>query len=150
MARKPKPAAPLRRDLTALLAFIESRLQTPHAWGREANDCCSFPIQAVEAMTGRNPCRRLTWATRRGALRVINRAGGLEKAIDRYFVRIAPAQAMRGDIAGVVDEKFGIHPMIVEGEMLVGPGDKGLRRLPRRAMTVAWSATLPRPAKDKK
>jgi len=139
--------AALQRDIAALLTFIESRQRSPHAWGREANDCCSFPIQAVEAMTGRNPCGRLTWTTRSGALRVIKRSGGLEKAIDRYFVRIAPARAMRGDIAGVADAKFGLHPMIVEGETLVGPDGKGNRRLPRRAMVVAWSATLSR---DKK
>jgi hypothetical protein len=51
---------------------------------------------------------------------------------------------MRGDIAGVPDADLGIHPMIVEGDMLVGPGDKGLRRLPRRAMTIAWSTTCRR------
>lgn len=132
------------RDIEALLAFIESRQQVPHTWGRLENDCCSFPIQAVEAMTGRNPCGRLTWSSRAGAVRVIKAAGGLENAIDRYFVRIPPSCAKRGDIAGVADATFGIHPMVVEGEMLVGPGDKGQRRLPRRMMVTAWSATLPK------
>lgn len=128
------------RDFEALIEFINSRQPLPHAWGRHANDCCSFPIQAVEAMTGRNPVGRLTWTSRRGAMRVIGRLGGLEKAIDRYFARIAPSMAMRGDIAGVPHPQFGIHPMIVDGATLVGPGERGLMRLPRRAMVVAWSA----------
>lgn len=115
----------------------------PYAWGRKANDCSSFPLLAIEAMTGRNPVR-LSWSTQAAALRTIKRLGGLEKAIDRYFVRIPPSQAMRGDIAGVPDETFGIHPMLVEGEMLAAPSDKGLRRCPRRAMVMAWSATLPK------
>ncbi len=134
---------PPSRDFEALIEFISNRQQMPHAWGREANDCCSFPIRAVQAMTGRNPCR-LKWTNRNGALRVIRRLGGMEKAIDRYFVRIPTAQAMRGDIAGVPDPVFGIHPMIVEGDTLVGPGETGNKRAPRRAMIMAWSATLPK------
>jgi hypothetical protein len=34
---------------------------------------------------------------------------------------------MRGDIGGVLTPQFGIHPMIVEGLTLVGPGDRGNR-----------------------
>jgi hypothetical protein len=33
--------------------------------------------------------------------------------------------------------------MIVEGETLVGPSEKGNRRLKRRAMTMAWSIEKP-------
>lgn len=139
MGRK-KAAGPLTRDVEALLALIEERQATPHKWGREANDCASFVLAAIEAQTGRNAGGRITWSGRKGGLRVIKRLGGMERAFDRYFVRIPPAQAMRGDIAGVADPTFGIHPMIVEGETLVGPGENGLRRLPRRAMIMAWSA----------
>jgi len=144
MTSAPKRNGGPDRDVMALLAFIESRQVVPHAWGRKANDCVAFVLAAVRAQTGENRGRRLVWSSRGGALRVLKRLGGLGAALDAHFVRIPPAQAMRGDIAGVADPVFGIHPMVVEGEMLVGPGDRGNRRLPRRAMIAAWSATLPR------
>ena len=136
------------RNIEALLRFVDSRQRGGHAWGRRANDWCSFVIDAIEAQTGRNPAADLSWSNRAGALRVIKRFGSLEAAFDHYLVRIPPAQAMRGDIAGVADEAFGIHPMLVEGELLAAPGDKGLRRLPRRAMVMAWSAVLVRDEGD--
>ena len=130
-----------RRDVAALIAFIDSRQNTAHEWGRKANDCAGFALDAVKAMTGKGRASSLKWSSRAAGLRVIKRFGSLEAAFDHYFVRIPPALAQRGDIAGVPDETFGIHPMIVEGLTLVGPGDGGNRRLPRRAMTIAWSAT---------
>lgn len=134
-----------RRDLAALHAFIDGRQVLPHAWGRDANDCVGFVLAAVEAMTGIRVAPTAKWTDRDGALRKIARYGSIEKRLDRHFKRIPPALAMRGDIAGVADAEFGIHPMIVEGTTLVGPGERGNRRLPRAAMMVAWSATRPKP-----
>ena len=133
------------RDVLALHRFIDSRQNTPHEWGRAANDCVSFVLDAVKAQTGEARASKLDWHDERSGLRVIKREGGLEAAFDRYFQRIPPALAHRGDIAGVPDPGLGIHPMIVEGETLVGPADRGNLRLPRRAMTIAWSAILPAP-----
>lgn len=133
------------RDIEALIAFIESRQNVPYEWGRKKNDCVSFVLDAVKAQNGRGRASELKWSNQIGAVRVIKKFGTLEKAFDHYFQRIPPSMAMRGDIGGVPDEAFGIHPMIVEGDTLVGPGDKGNRRLPRKAMTTAWSATLPKP-----
>lgn len=133
------------RDIEALITFIDSRQGIPYEWGRKANDCVGFVLDAVKAQNGRGRASELKWSSQTSALRVITRLGGLESAFDRYFQRIPPSRAMRGDIAGVPDETFGIHPMIIEGETLVGPGERGNRRLPRRAMTTAWSATLPKP-----
>jgi hypothetical protein len=118
----------------------------PHAWGRNANDCVGYSLDAVEAQTGIRVAPELNWTSRASALRVIRIYGTLEGAYDAHFERIAPAFAKRGDIAGVEDADFGIHPMIVEGETLVGPGERGNRRLPRRMMVAAWSATSPKGA----
>jgi hypothetical protein len=131
----------VKRNFSALVAFINSRQNTPHEWGRKANDCAGFALDAVKAMTGKGRAASLKWSSRAAGLRVIKRFGSLEAAFDHYFVRIPPSLAHRGDIGGVPDETFGIHPMIVEGTKLVGPGDNGNRRQPRAAMTVAWSAT---------
>lgn len=131
----------MKRDIAALIAFIEHRNATPYAWGREANDCVGYALAAVEAMTGKRPAPKLKWSSERAGLRIITRLGGLEAAFDKHFKRIPPAKAMRGDIAGVPDETFGIHPMIVEGEDLVSPGEKGNKRCKRSRMIAAWSAT---------
>ena len=128
------------RDVAALHAFIDGRRAVPHAWGREANDCVGFVLAAVEAQTGIVVAPEATWADRAEALATIARYGSLEAAFDAHFERVPPALAMRGDIAGVADEAFGLHPMIVEGATLVGPGERGNRRVPRKAMTAAWSA----------
>lgn len=127
------------RDLEALLAYLEARAAMPFAWGPRANDCVSFAAGAVFVQTGRVllPCRQ--WTTPIGAARVLREFGGLENAINNRLARIPPAQAMRGDVAAVHDELFGIRLMIVEGGTLAGPGARGIKRVPRAAMTAAWS-----------
>jgi hypothetical protein len=141
---------PLQRDPLALIAFIESRHAVAHAIGRSANDCVGYCLAAVEALTGRKPAARLDWSSPAAGLRIIKRYGSLEAAFDAHFERIAPALAQRGDIGGVPDADFGIHPMIVEGVTLVGPAEQGNRRQPRSAMTCAWSAVHQKTTKKAK
>lgn len=128
----------MSRDIAALIAFIDSRQNTPHEWGYNRNDCASFALGAIEAQTGCRPLK-LRWATRKTGLRILKRLGGMEAALDRYLKRIPPSLAKRGDIAGVPDELLGLHPMVIEGEMLVSPGQRGNRRRKRREMIAAWS-----------
>jgi hypothetical protein len=130
----------IARDVDALIAFLDSRHRRRHRYGRRANDCVGFALAAVEAQTGVVVAPQLTWSTRAEARRVLAPFGSVEAAFDAFFERIAPGQAMRGDIAGVPYPDFGIHPMIVEGVTLVGPGEHGNHRLKREAMTCAWSA----------
>jgi hypothetical protein len=130
------------RNGQALVAFLDERAATAHGYGRRANDCGSFALAAVAALTGEDPAPDLDWSNRREALMIVKRFGSLEAAFDAYFERIPPALAMRGDIAGVPDADFGIHPMVVEGDMLVGPDEGGTRRLKRSAMVTAWSAVI--------
>lgn len=145
----------LQRDPAALVQFIDSRHATAHAVGTDANDCVAFALEAAYRQTGQRRAARLRWTTLAQGMRIIARFGSLEAAFDHYFQRIAPAQAMRGDIAGVpvTPARDGLKPaalldlhvMLVEGATLVGPGDSGNRRLPRSCMVCAWSVTLPRP-----
>lgn len=135
------------RDIEALVEAIEQRLDRPHAWGLTGNDPLAFVAAAVRAQTGRKPFGRTRWTSRPGLMRLLERARGpdrpadcaMQAMLDRHFARVSPAMAMRGDIAGVADDDYGIAPMIVEGPTLVGPGPAGQRRLPRRAMLIAWS-----------
>jgi hypothetical protein len=126
----------MKRDVAALVAYIDSKRSVPWEWG--ANDCVSFVLGAVEAQTGVK-VREVKWKSRATALRTLKKFGTIEAAFDAHFKRIPPAFAKRGDIAGVHDKDFGIHPMIVEGSLLVSPGDKGNERALRRHMTTAWS-----------
>ena len=128
------------RDTEALVAFIESRMRAPFAWGKGRNDCISFFGGAVLAQTGVNRLAALpNWTTQRGALRVLKGLGGLEAAIDSVLTPVAMAQAARGDGA-LVKTASGLAVMVIEGETLVGPGLDGTERLPRAAMIRAWSA----------
>lgn len=127
----------MARNLEKLLAFIEARAARPFDW--RGNDCVSFAAGAVRAQTGRRLLGTLRWRTKAHAAQLIADQGGLEAAVDARLTRIPPAQAMRGDVAGVVDPLFGIRLMIVEGATLVGPGARGLKRMPRAAMAMAWS-----------
>jgi hypothetical protein len=127
------------RNYDALLAFIAGRAAVPFDWKR--NDCVRYAAGAVLAQTGVDPLRGVTrWGTARGAARVLTRMGGMEAAVNSRLPAIAPAIAARGDIAGVPDDDLGLRLMLIEGEMLVGPGDAGNRRLKRSAMTHAWRA----------
>jgi hypothetical protein len=128
------------RDIPALIACIEAYSQKPFRW-RSGRDCVSFAAACVQHETGVDPLADLpVWSTRREALAVAKAEGGLEAALDKRLTRIAPAMAQRGDIAGLPDERFGVRLMVVEGTTLVGPGDRGLERLPRTEMAFAWSA----------
>lgn len=128
------------RDYDALLRFIAEREAVPHSFGKQRNDCVAYGAGAIRAQTGRAPLGRLRWTTVRGAARVLKRLGGMEAAVSARLRPIAPAEAMRGDIAGIDDAQFGLRLMVVEGDTLVGPGAHGNKRQPRAAMIKAWSA----------
>lgn len=131
----------IARDVAALHAFIGSRQNTPHAWGRKENDCLSFAAGAVMAQTGKDPARGLQWKDEKSGLKLLKKLGGVEAVLDARFERIPPALAKRGDIGAVPDDRLGVHPMIVEGLTLVCPGERGLRRCKREAMVTAWNVT---------
>src|SRR3546814_1602011 len=128
------------RDIEALILLIEDRAALSFGW-RGKRDCAGFAAAAIEAQTGVDVLAGLSWSTRGGALAVLDAEGGMETAMDRRMARVAPALAMRGDIAGVPDPLTGLRLMVVEGAMLVGPGAAGLERQPRCAMTIAWDVT---------
>ena len=151
----------MKRDIHALIAFLDSRQRQPHAWGSGANDCISFVNGAVKAQTGRGALAGRKWSNKAGALRVLKLEGGMEAALDARFERIPVAMASRGDIAGVPIDRMagvaddeaaliGIHPMIVEGVTLVAPGERGLDRCKRRLATVAWDVSARKRARSKK
>jgi hypothetical protein len=136
------------RDLQALVRFLGERAAIPHVW-RKGRCCVSFALAAAAAQTGRDVLGTLPgWRNAAQAKKVADDLGGLEAAVDARYRRIAPAMARRGDIGGIADAEFGVALMIVEGRTLVGPGARGLKRLPRRAMIAAWSIEAVEPAHE--
>jgi len=128
-----------RRDIAALLALIEARRDWAHAWTR-GRDCVSFALRCVEAQTGVDLLADIpAWRDRREARQVTHDLGGLTAALDERLDPIAPALAQRGDVAALAEPTFGIRLMVIEGETMVGPGDRGLERLLRYAMIRSWS-----------
>lgn len=131
----------MTRDIPALIALIEERFARRFRW-RRGHDCVSFAAACVAAQTGEDLLADLPkWRNQAEADAVIAAQGGLEHALDARLPRIAPALAQRGDIASLPDDSaIGIRLMVVEGSTLVGPGLRGLERLPRAEMVMAWSA----------
>lgn len=130
----------MTRDFTAFVETIEQARRRAFAW-RRGRECVGFAGACIAAQTGRDPLAGVPhWRTRAEALAVAEAEGGLIAAIDARLDRVPPAMAGRGDIAGLPDPLFGVRLMVVEGDTLVGPGRRGLERLPRAAMTMAWSA----------
>ncbi len=134
----------IERDIEALLAYLEKRMRRRFAW-RRGSDCVSFALRGVQAQTGVDLLADIAgWRSRKQALAVAGALGGLEAALDERMDRVPPALAQRGDVAGLPDELFGVRLMLVEGARLVGPGERGLERLDRSTMMIAWSAATAR------
>lgn len=130
----------MNRDPAALIAFLESREDWRFGYERApmTHDCARAMSDGIKAQTGRSPLDRFAseWTTRRGALRVIRRHGGLAAAVDTVMTRVDLPSAQRGDAGMTRDGAL----VLIEGDTLVGPADIGWQRLPREELAIAWSA----------
>jgi cell wall-associated NlpC family hydrolase len=122
-----------------LYAYIESRRSTPFAWG--VNDCAMFAAGAVRATTGVNRLPAFDhWQDARGALRVLGKERGFEKAMDaRFDRRRSPLEAQRGD---VVLMKTTNPPRkwlaVCDGPNCWAPAAEGLVSRPLSDAIIAW------------
>lgn len=120
-----------------LADFIETRRDTPFAWG--VNDCAGFAFHAVEAITGVDPIASLRrYKTPLGAARILTREGGMRALVTaRLGEPVGAASAQRGDV--VLVQIDGRDTLVVcTGDRLAGPGVDGLVLLPLSAGLVAW------------
>ena len=123
-----------------LAAFIEARRTMPFAWG--VNDCVSFGIDAVAAITGVTT-RRVTWTTAREALAAVDAAGGLAAALTAILGTPHDnwRRARRGDVVltATNDLEGGRGPvMICLGEQIAGPGVEAMQMLPVSLAVKVW------------
>jgi hypothetical protein len=135
----------MKRDVNALVAYLAERAHRPHEWGRKGNDCMSFPAGAVKAQTGKDPTVGLKWKSQATALSLLNKLGGVEAVLDARFERVPVAHAMRGDIGIVLDRGLGFdHPVVIVGNTVCAPGERGLKHFPRSELLAAWDVTKPK------
>ena len=121
-------------------AYIRSREGKRFAWGRDKQDCCSFAMGAVLAITGVDPMLVAgvpEYQTAEDADLILDDYP-IEGTLDGLFEHRLIGMAQRGDVALViVREEFAA--MVVEGREIVGAGPHGLQRYPRSAMLKAWA-----------
>jgi hypothetical protein len=121
----------------ALNDFIDARRDTAFVWG--TTDCCLFAADAVEAMTGTDYVAdyRGTYTDAKGALRLINDAGGLSAFVPKSFEEVEPGYAQRGDVVLLeIDDRnsLGIHL----GAVIAGQGEAGIVFVPTALAQRAW------------
>lgn len=120
-----------------LIAYLSERKRRAFAWGPYAHDCCSFGAGGVAAITGRDVMADVpAYASAEEADALLTKPLG--DWLDERFPRRPIGLARRGDIA-LATLKGQDTVMIVEGDTLVGPGARGLVRLPRSEMRAAWA-----------
>jgi hypothetical protein len=120
----------------ALAAYIEIRRDMPFEWGA-GNDCGSFALGAVDAMTDGVPFDVL-YDDAAGAARFVRERGGMVKIATSLFGEPVPVSfARRGDVVLMMldgRETFGI----CVGAEVAGPGETGMLLAPMTTATHAW------------
>lgn len=127
-------------DPDALIPFLEDREGFTFAYSgaKGTHDCARFAGAGVKAVHGVDPLASFagSWSTEVGAARVIQRAGGLDAALDTVMDRIDVTAANRGDVVLLADRTLAL----VEGASVVGThSERGLIRAPRSAIKAAWT-----------
>lgn len=137
-----------------LYEFFVARTAEPFAWG--TNDCCIFPADAIQAMTGTDIAAdfRGKYTDEASAFALIRtvtggstvadaaaycaKKFGLEELADKTG-RPTPLFAQRGDLV-VLENAGGLIAGIValNGKQVISVAQSGLVRLPITAVTRAW------------
>lgn len=124
-----------------LAIFLEERRTMPFAWG--PNDCITFGIDAVQAITGVR-VREVTWTSAVEAMREIDREGGLERAISSALGTPHDnwRRSRRGDVVLTGSNELaadeGGPVMVCIGAQLVGPGADRMQALPVSMARKVW------------
>jgi hypothetical protein len=112
----------------------------PFAWG--SADCLTFCADVAKALTGRDVLEELRgkYHTERGAQLAGARLGYkvLADVPARFFPEIAPADAMNGDWALVINSDGTPTLGIVLGACILSRTPEGLGRVERTEAVKAW------------
>lgn len=131
-------AAPRLPDWPARLsALVATAHRTPWAWG--TRDCCLWAADAALALTGVDHASDLrgTYCDEAGAMRVLQRIGGLRGAAGRAGQRIRPGLTIEGDVAIVRSAGKPCLGVRVADVWLLAT-KQGLFAAPLGAAVMAW------------
>lgn len=121
-----------------LLEYVASREQTRFAWGKGAHDCCSFANGGVVAQTGVDLMADIPDYASADEADLILAAGLAQLVDERLERRRSVGLARRGDL--VLADLRGVETLcLVEGDKIVGPGTRGLQRVPLKLAQIAWA-----------
>lgn len=124
-----------------LIAFMDRARRKPFQWS--VFDCCTFPADAVLALTGVDPMVDLrdAYDDARSALMLINGNGGLEELTDKRLVGaecITSLKGQRGDIVHLEQQGLGARLGVIWGAGVAAPGLRGLITLQRPMAAKTW------------
>ena len=133
--------------VTDLYAFVRSRKDTPYEWG--TNDCCSFPCDAILAMTGTDVYEefRGKYVTEAEAGAVLQEVVGSTDKVDaieyitkKFEMKEIPVPfAQRGDVVLLNgDEGVALGIVHLDGVNVAAVAGDGLHRVPIKFATRAW------------
>ena len=131
---------PLRLD--RVICAVRYR---PFIWGDF--DCCLFPADAVDAVCGTEIAAgwRGRYKTAKGAVRLLRRAGGIDKVMAGIGPEIPPLMAQRADVvalpasaAAAIGETTGLILGICLGDRIASVAPDGLCFLPFALAERAW------------
>jgi hypothetical protein len=123
---------------TRLTAVVARHRALPFAWG--TSDCFILPLDAVLALTGRDPWPGLhNYDSRLSAARRLAELGhaSLAECFAATFEEISPALAQRGDI-GVVQSDGTLCGALVSAGGFVGKTECGLVSIARERIKRAF------------
>lgn len=131
----------------SLADFVDQARVRPFLWGEF--DCCSMPCEAALNIVGVDPWSKFRgrYKTERGAARVIRRAGGFVRLIEKImsgYLEVPVSFARRGDILLVIDAEIvepGFDAMLalcLGHQMAFVSRDRGFRLLPFNRAARAW------------
>lgn len=135
---------------TRLDEFLAARAAMPFAWG--SNDCITFAVAAVLAITGTDMMPRLPgrgrYKSERGAYGTLQRLmlGNNRTVADAAAWQMAkhdvqqvrPAFAQRGDV-GLGASERGDTLVVRTASHWVGPGLTGMQTMPDASVYRAWA-----------
>lgn len=135
-----KPIARVRDWPERLDAAMRAHADAPFTWG--AHDCCMFAADCVLAVTGIDPAADLRgeYADAAGAVRTLERVGGLEALCDARLVeRVPVAAAYVGDV-GIANTGDRDALVVCGGTLWHGAAAQGTAIVPPGAVRLAWRA----------
>ena len=123
-------------------ALISDCMSQPFSWG--AQDCCLFAADCAVIVSGADPAAGLrgTYSDAAGALRTLQRIGGIEGAGCRFGAPIRPLMACTGDV-GLVPCGGRDALAVCVGLVWLAPAAAGLAALPLDSARLAWRVACP-------